>query len=125
LGLAGVLAQTPVQHVLSVDTLDELPVGPFGSMSNPDDGQTACLPYSSGTTGRPKGIMHSHHSLGMQALLSANHLQMRPEDVLVQALPLVHLYPWRGTCPDPKATTTTWTWWVAARCTRWKPSTSI
>jgi hypothetical protein len=26
--------------------------------------------------------MHSHHSLGMQALLSANHLQMRPEDVL-------------------------------------------
>src|SRR5690348_5577566 len=37
--------------------------------------------------------MHSHHSLGMQALLSANHLQMRPEDVLVQALPLVHLYP--------------------------------
>jgi long-chain acyl-CoA synthetase len=92
-GLAGVLAQTPVQHVISVDTLGELPASPFGPMSYPDDLQTACLPYSSGTTGRPKGIMHSHHSLGMQALLSANHLQMRPEDVLVQALPLVHLYP--------------------------------
>jgi long-chain acyl-CoA synthetase len=92
-GLAGVLAQTPVQHVIGLDTLDELPASPFGSMSYPDDLETACLPYSSGTTGRPKGIMHSHHSLGMQALLSANHLQMRPEDVLVQALPLVHLYP--------------------------------
>lgn len=59
----------------------------------PDDDAMACLPYSSGTTGRSKGIMHSHESLAMQAVLSANHLQMRPGDVLVQALPLVHLYP--------------------------------
>jgi long-chain acyl-CoA synthetase len=100
-GLAGVLAQTSVRHVITAPAtgepgwhaLDELLASPFGPMPYPDDQQVACLPYSSGTTGRPKGIMHSHHSLGMQALLSANHLQMRPEDVLVQALPLVHLYP--------------------------------
>ena len=92
-GLAGMLGQTPVQHVICTDTPGELLASPFGSIPYPDDHQTACLPYSSGTTGLPKGIMHSHHSLGMQALLSANHLQMRPEDVLVQALPLVHLYP--------------------------------
>jgi hypothetical protein len=40
-GLAGVLAQTPVQHVISVDTLDELPASPFGSMSYPDDLEAA------------------------------------------------------------------------------------
>jgi hypothetical protein len=39
-GLTGVLAQTPVQHVISVDTLDELPASPFGSMSYPDDLET-------------------------------------------------------------------------------------
>lgn len=59
----------------------------------PQDETPACLPYSSGTTGRSKGITHTHDSLAMQAVLSANHLQLRPDDVLVQALPLVHLYP--------------------------------
>jgi long-chain acyl-CoA synthetase len=59
----------------------------------PPDDAPACLPYSSGTTGRSKGIVHTHDSLAMQAVLSANHLQLRSDDVLVQALPLVHLYP--------------------------------
>jgi long-chain acyl-CoA synthetase len=59
----------------------------------PDESAPACLPYSSGTTGHSKGIVHSHDSLSMQAVQTANHLQFRPDDVLVQALPLVHLYP--------------------------------
>jgi long-chain acyl-CoA synthetase len=59
----------------------------------PDDDAPACLPYSSGTTGRSKGIIHTHDSLAMQAILSANHLQLRPDEVLLQSLPLVHLYP--------------------------------
>jgi long-chain acyl-CoA synthetase len=103
-GLAGVLPSTSVRHVICAGgekgpgqpgwhALGALMATSFGPVSYHDDHATACLPYSSGTTGRPKGIMHSHHSLGMQALLSANHLQMRPEDILVQALPLVHLYP--------------------------------
>src|SRR5579875_105268 len=47
----------------------------------PDDSTPACLPYSSGTTGRSKGIIHTHDSLAMQAILSANHLQLRRDDV--------------------------------------------
>ncbi len=59
----------------------------------PQPEEVACLPYSSGTTGHSKGIIHTHASLTAQAVNSANHLQMRETDVLVQALPLVHLYP--------------------------------
>jgi long-chain acyl-CoA synthetase len=103
-GLAPVLARTPVREVIITDeegggaeqnwhALASLLATQARDLHYPEDTAMASLPYSSGTTGRSKGIVHSHHSLGMQAVLSANHLQMRPGDVLVQALPLVHLYP--------------------------------
>lgn len=74
-------------------SLASLLASPPDPVPMPPDDAPACLPYSSGTTGRSKGIVHTHDSLGMQAVLSANHLQLRADDVLVQALPLVHLYP--------------------------------
>jgi long-chain acyl-CoA synthetase len=104
-GLAGVLPGTAVRAVICADgtsagaagagchALADLLATPPRALPYPDDETPAVLPYSSGTTGRSKGVVHSHHSLAMQAMLSANHLQLRPDDVLVQALPLVHLYP--------------------------------
>lgn len=74
-------------------SLTDLLNTPAGPVSIPDHYSAACLPYSSGTTGRSKGIIHTHDSMAMQALLSANRLQLRHDDVLVQAMPLVHLYP--------------------------------
>jgi len=74
-------------------SLTELLDTPAGSLPAPRDDSPACLPYSSGTTGRSKGIVHTHDSMAMQAVLSANRLQLRHDDVLVQAMPLVHLYP--------------------------------
>jgi long-chain acyl-CoA synthetase len=74
-------------------SLTELLDAPAGPLSAPGDDSPACLPYSSGTTGRSKGITHTHDSMAMQAVLSANRLQLRHDDVLVQAMPLVHLYP--------------------------------
>lgn len=73
-------------------TLPDLLTRPDRELPLPPPSAPACLPYSSGTTGRPKGILHSHGSLSMQAVLSANRLQLRPADVLVQAMPLVHLF---------------------------------
>lgn len=80
---AGVRDEVTLAELLATD----------GDVGYPDDNAPACLPYSSGTTGHPKGIVHTHDSLAMQAILSANHLQLRSDDVLAQALPLVHLYP--------------------------------
>ncbi|CAA6670318.1 unnamed protein product [Spirodela intermedia] len=60
----------------------------------PDD--VVALPYSSGTTGLPKGVMLSHRSLVAsiaQQLEGENpNLWFRGDDVLLCALPLFHIY---------------------------------
>lgn len=61
---------------------------------HPDD--VVALPYSSGTTGLPKGVMLSHRSLVAsiaQQLEGENpNLWFRGDDVLLCALPLFHIY---------------------------------
>jgi acyl-CoA synthetase (AMP-forming)/AMP-acid ligase II len=54
----------------------------------------AALPYSSGTTGLPKGVMLSHHNLvaNIYQLLGPNGAPLSPEDVMLCFLPLYHIY---------------------------------
>jgi len=54
----------------------------------------AALPYSSGTTGLPKGVMLSHHNLvaNVYQLLGPNAAMLKPDDKLLCFLPLYHIY---------------------------------
>lgn len=56
----------------------------------PDD--LAALLYSSGTTGRPKGIMLSHANLAANARALSEAWRFGAEDVLLHALPVFHVH---------------------------------
>jgi len=78
---------------ISFDSLmeDELPA-PEATF---DPGQTVVLPYSSGTTGLPKGVMLSHHNLVANvAQLAAidSPLMMNENDTCLAVLPFFHIY---------------------------------
>lgn len=56
---------------------------------DPDD--PLYIMYTSGTTGFPKGVMHSHHIL-RNVEDRANRLAITPKDVILMYLPLFHVF---------------------------------
>lgn len=52
----------------------------------------AVLLYSSGTTGKPKGIPLSHKNIAINAQLLGNAWQFTSKDVLLHALPMFHAH---------------------------------
>jgi malonyl-CoA/methylmalonyl-CoA synthetase len=85
---AGLAARTGAR-VLDVDKLD----GPaWSGPSLAAASQPALMIHTSGTTGRPKGVVHTHASVAAQvdALLEA--WAWSPEDRILLALPLNHVH---------------------------------
>jgi acyl-CoA synthetase (AMP-forming)/AMP-acid ligase II len=56
------------------------------------DRDLAVLPYSSGTTGMPKGVMLTHRNLVANVTQANTPLGVGPEDVLIGCLPFFHIY---------------------------------
>jgi len=52
----------------------------------------AVLPYSSGTTGLPKGVMLTHRNLVANLIQTQAALPTSPDDVLIAVLPFFHIY---------------------------------
>ncbi len=59
-----------------------------------DENDLATLLYTSGTTGKPKGVMLSHRSNFLHALTSMHHLRVSDRDVLLHVLPMFHVNGW-------------------------------
>jgi long-chain acyl-CoA synthetase len=56
----------------------------------PDD--TAVLLYTSGTTGRPKGVPLTHRNLHSNIASVIDRLQAQPDDIFLAVLPLFHAF---------------------------------
>lgn len=54
--------------------------------------QIAVLPYSSGTTGRPKGVILTHRNLVANVAQSLGFLGADPDDRILAVLPFFHIY---------------------------------
>ncbi|MCA1738231.1 MAG: AMP-binding protein, partial [Actinobacteria bacterium] len=51
----------------------------------------ACLPYTSGTTGQPKGCMHTHRTLQATLVSAGLWVNMTPDGAVLATLPLFHV----------------------------------
>ena len=57
-----------------------------------DGDEVAAVVYTAGTTGKPKGVMHSHYSLYSIAKMLNDSVSLPEETVSVFVLPLCHIY---------------------------------
>ena len=59
-----------------------------------DERQLLSINYTSGTTGRPKGVMYHHRGAYLQALAMAYHFKLKPSSVYLWTLPMFHCNGW-------------------------------
>jgi fatty-acyl-CoA synthase len=65
---------------------------PEDRLESEDD--TISINYTSGTTGRPKGVMYTHRGAYLNALAEAAHAQLTARSVYLWTLPMFHCNGW-------------------------------
>ena len=103
-------ANGALEHVWVREGLDGIPVSPPGhrrlstllgalAESRPDTSALRCTPqdvativYTSGTTGRPKGVMLTHSAILWNAEANTKLIPPLPSDVFLSILPLAHAF---------------------------------
>ena len=86
---------------------EELIAGGDGDYAWPefDERSAASLCYTSGTTGKPKGVLYSHRStlLHAMAVNSADAIAMRGQDRMLPVVPMFHVNAWGTPYAAPMA----------------------
>ncbi|MET7513301.1 4-coumarate--CoA ligase family protein [Streptomyces sp. NPDC005480] len=77
-------------HRSLMDMLSSTAPEPSPALDPADD--VAALPYSSGTTGVPKGVMLTHRSIATNLAQLAPVMPMGPGDRILAVLPFFHIY---------------------------------
>lgn len=81
-------------HLRSVVTADEMANAPHRLAAHvsttPDD--PCLILYSSGTTGRPKGVVHTPANLGASLRALRDCWRITPDDAVLHVLPLFHIH---------------------------------
>jgi len=76
---------TPLAEMLQADVASQpVTIDPVNDL--------VALPYSSGTTGRPKGVMLTHYNLVANVVQTLAAEQFEPDEVLIGILPFYHIY---------------------------------
>jgi len=62
---------------------------PAPPLAGPDD--LCVMPYTSGTTGKPKGCIHTHRTVMSTTVAGGAWVDMQPESVILCSMPLFHV----------------------------------
>ncbi len=86
------VAGTPYEELLARGLVDdEDPARPWRV---DDEQRTIAINYTSGTTGRPKGVMYTHRGAYLNAVSEILHSRHTPESVYLWTLPMFHCNGW-------------------------------
>jgi long-chain acyl-CoA synthetase len=66
--------------------------GPEAVIEQAESGDLAALLFTSGTMGKPKGVMLTHENLVSDCYLAQGHMDLSPTDVFYALLPIHHAY---------------------------------
>jgi fatty-acyl-CoA synthase len=95
--LAGeIAAQVPGLALIAGDATYEVALASSPRLRVPVDDERGliCLNYTSGTTGRPKGVMYHHRGAYLQALAMTSHFALDSGTVYLWTLPMFHCNGW-------------------------------